>query len=540
MTTLANAVRTGNLPAIKQLCGVNRLQLSRAVASALVHAIRDGNRLKMRELATHAARNPFILVAGLFEAVVQPTPDAAALLIAMGAKPTDVPVHGRTLFDRAVAHGNFDIVKLLLATGSPPTGYAGIHAVRAVDQRIVRLLMRTDGFDLNHLHAFQAAGNGDDGNGPLVYKTMFQVCITTHLNVAMAATMLSNPSLRPHAGGFNPLQEALDDSLDADAVFQMLLDDPRVVINPENEDGDHDGDPVLMLAIVLGRLSRVEQLLASPKNDPLVTDDNGDTPLHVATTNGTPAMLKLLLTNAQIRQNIDEPGHRNRPVITTAVAVNNLVALSALLLAGADPNARTGTGITALQLATLDGNLAAALILRAAGANPLVVGTVDADEDGGNDDDVASGRCTALVALPIIAMIQAAPALPAGDHERFTETVGALVVHCIRTGQYDVLAQDGVPQCVGALRGLPAHLGDPVKRLLFPWNHRKTMEPAASAAFPWHWRTVARIMVHVAARLDGSPLHLPIELWHVVISFMPRRDYQLPQAAFEQIASLLA
>ena len=44
----------------------------------------------------------------------------------------------------------------------------------------------------------------------------------------------------------------------------------------------------------------------------------------------------------------------------------------------------------------------------------------------------------------------------------------------------------------------------------------------------------------VAARLDGSPLHLPIELWHVVISFMPRRDYQLPQAAFEQIASLLA
>ena len=125
-------------------------------------------------------------------------------------------------------------------------------------------------------------------------------------------------------------------------------------------------------AAALGRDAAAGQLLAADPSQANAVAPDGHVPLALAAFFGHPAMVRLLLAH---RADVTAAARNDMKVqpLHAAVAARNLECVTAILDAGADPNARQQAGYTPLMGAASAGRDDLADLLLSRGADPALV-----------------------------------------------------------------------------------------------------------------------------------------------------------------------
>jgi len=125
---------------------------------------------------------------------------------------------------------------------------------------------------------------------------------------------------------------------------------------------DVNGDPALVVAVRNGSAATVDVLLAA-KADPNLRNRYGDTPMMVAALKGNAGIMKALRA-----RNAAVDGKGWTPLIYASTGGHDDL-VRWLLGEGADINAQSPNGTTALMMAVREGKYSTALLLIARGAN---------------------------------------------------------------------------------------------------------------------------------------------------------------------------
>jgi ankyrin repeat protein len=135
-------------------------------------------------------------------------------------------------------------------------------------------------------------------------------------------------------------------------TFDVLLANPKTDVNLENQ----FGETALMYVALLGDTTRAQRLIARGAK----VNKEGWTPLHYASTKGEAAMVKLLLSNGALPNDISPEGNT---ALFMAVQTDSLETVQLLINAGADPSASNLKAQDSIDMARLKGKEALARAL---------------------------------------------------------------------------------------------------------------------------------------------------------------------------------
>ena len=135
-------------------------------------------------------------------------------------------------------------------------------------------------------------------------------------------------------------------------TFDVLLANPKTDVNQENQ----FGETALMYIALLGDVARAQKLIARGAK----VNKEGWTPLHYASTKGQVGMVKLLLTNGALPNDISPEGNT---ALFMAVQTDSLETVQLLINAGADPTASNLKAQDSIDMARLKGKDALARAL---------------------------------------------------------------------------------------------------------------------------------------------------------------------------------
>ena len=153
----------------------------------------------------------------------------------------------------------------------------------------------------------------------------------------------------------------------AAATARGDVDETRRLLGSDRETRDRYASSLLFLSAQVGRVDFALELLASGA-DPNFFDADGDTSLMTAAWNCTPEVANALLSHGALANATNAHGETALKLAAHNCPDGKLVQL--LLSAGADPNAKTRNGVTALISAS--GNSINAEELLKAGADPSI------------------------------------------------------------------------------------------------------------------------------------------------------------------------
>ena len=250
-------------------------------------------------------------------------------LIAAGANPNASDKTGYTALMGAATKGHAEVVKILIAAGANPDATFGIHK------------------DITPLMAAAAADDNLE-----VVNALIAGKANLHLTDIRGATALMHAAVSSHPKVVKALHAA---GADLNTVAK-------------------DGSTALMITALFGRIEIIKTLLAAGAN-PNTVGGHGATALMYVALAGNPEFLKEAIAAqlpsekltsvhgkkiqekmATLMQEMQE-GRKNHPEV-----------IKLLLAAGADLNATTEDGITALDVARNQGYVEVVRVLEAAGA----------------------------------------------------------------------------------------------------------------------------------------------------------------------------
>lgn len=139
---------------------------------------------------------------------------------------------------------------------------------------------------------------------------------------------------------------------------------------------ERGAQPDVFEAAVLGLKDRVRALVRGNRALLGRTSFDGWTPLHLAAHFGRTDVVRALLAEGASHRAVSENSTKNQP-LQAAAAGGQPEAVEVLLEAGADADARSHEGVTALHVAAANGRSEVVRLLLDAGARP------DAKTDGG-------------------------------------------------------------------------------------------------------------------------------------------------------------
>lgn len=135
-------------------------------------------------------------------------------------------------------------------------------------------------------------------------------------------------------------------------TFDVLLANPQTDVNLENQ----FGESALMYVALLGDTARAQKLIARGAK----VNKEGWTPLQYASTKGQAPMVKLLLANGALPNEISPEGNT---ALFMAVQTESLETVQLLINAGADPTASNLKAQDSIDMARLKGKDALARAL---------------------------------------------------------------------------------------------------------------------------------------------------------------------------------
>lgn len=135
-------------------------------------------------------------------------------------------------------------------------------------------------------------------------------------------------------------------------TFDVLLANPQTDVNLENQ----FGESALMYVALLGDTARAQKLIARGAK----VNKEGWTPLQYASTKGRAPMVKLLLANGALPNEISPEGNT---ALFMAVQTESLETVQLLINAGADPTASNLKAQDSIDMARLKGKDALARAL---------------------------------------------------------------------------------------------------------------------------------------------------------------------------------
>jgi ankyrin repeat protein len=134
--------------------------------------------------------------------------------------------------------------------------------------------------------------------------------------------------------------------------FDVLLANPKADVNQENQ----FGETALMYVALLGDTTRAQKLISRGAK----VNKEGWTPLHYASTKGQAAMVRLLLSQGALPNDISPEGNT---ALFMAVQTDSLETVQLLINAGADPSASNLKAQDSIDMARLKGKDALARAL---------------------------------------------------------------------------------------------------------------------------------------------------------------------------------
>ena len=134
--------------------------------------------------------------------------------------------------------------------------------------------------------------------------------------------------------------------------FDVLLANPNTDVNQENQ----FGETALMYVALLGDTTRAQKLISRGAK----VNKEGWTPLHYASTKGQAAMVRLLLSQGALPNDISPEGNT---ALFMAVQTDSLETVQLLINAGADPSASNLKAQDSIDMARLKGKDALARAL---------------------------------------------------------------------------------------------------------------------------------------------------------------------------------
>lgn len=134
--------------------------------------------------------------------------------------------------------------------------------------------------------------------------------------------------------------------------FDVLLANPNTNVNQENQ----FGETALMYVALLGDTTRAQKLISRGAK----VNKEGWTPLHYASTKGQAAMVRLLLSQGALPNDISPEGNT---ALFMAVQTDSLETVQLLINAGADPSASNLKAQDSIDMARLKGKDALARAL---------------------------------------------------------------------------------------------------------------------------------------------------------------------------------
>lgn len=185
-------------------------------------------------------------------------------------------------------------------------------------------------------------------------------------HAAMMTTLLDKAGIEQFnildANGWTALHYAAHDT-DPNECATILAKHPKVVDRPDNH-----GQTALVLAI-LAKNVRLAKVLIEQGSDPLVVDETGSTPLHVASFVGDVSIIKKLLSGTTA--GIDQEDSSGQTPLFFACEQGWTDAVKYLISRGADPKHIEGEGRTTLHFATLGGHsVLCEYLMRACNVDP--------------------------------------------------------------------------------------------------------------------------------------------------------------------------
>jgi len=262
--------------------------------------------------------------------------EVAQLLIAKGADVNAKDTRGRTPADLAINEGRKEIAKLLMSK----SGDVSLHTAAYIG-------------DLQKVQKFIDAGANVDAKDRKGQTALHYAAKAGQ--IAVAKLLIANGA-DVNAGEWTPLQEAAYNSKE---MVELLL--------AKGADINTGKWPPLHSALDAGRFDIVELLLAKGA-DANITDDKGNTPLHIAASYAAwryPKIIELLISNGA---DINAKDNNGKTALSYAIEYARTEIVELLIAKGVDVNTRDADDRTPLSYAQEKGYAEIAELLGKHGA----------------------------------------------------------------------------------------------------------------------------------------------------------------------------